>query len=272
MPRLPRHTLLAAWAIILLTLALPPLGANATRTAAARPVETCADTVVLYDAAQGGTPDTQGMLYQSLAISATQTFSESATILDTSRRRADYAGYVANAALTPVLDRTSGYTLTFRLQVLAEQHNNTNRAGFSLIALSSDTRGIELGFWSDQVWAQEDGDAEPPSGTLFTHAESGSLDTTAAPLTYTLAIQGDSYSLTADGTAVLSGTLRDYRAFVGPIDPYETPNFVFIGDDTGSAGARVKIMALLVSTAVPCSQYRMFLPFVTRAAADALRT
>jgi hypothetical protein len=251
--------------VAVLLLSLPALQANASRPILAQPAQPlCTSTVALYDGAQGGTPETQGMLYQSFAVSATQTFSESATLLDTSGRLADYAGFVANPALTPALDRTSGYTLTFHLELLAEQHNNADRAGFSLIALSSDTRGIELAFWSDQVWVQDDGDAEPPSGTLFTHAEGSPFDTTA-PITYTLAIHGDSYSLAAGGAPILNGALRDYSAFVGPIDPYETPNFIFVGDDTSSAGARARLAALLVSTTVACPQNPIFLPLVMRA-------
>ena len=219
---------------------------------------------MLYDAALGGTPDTQGMLFQTLAISATQSFSNGATLLDTNGRRDDFAGYVANPALTPTLDRTSGYTLTFQLQVLAEQHNNANRAGFSIIALSSDARGIELGFWANEVWAQEDGDAEPPSGTLFTHAEGAVFDTSSALITYTLAIKGDEYQVSANGAQILGGALRDYSALVGPIDPYETPNFVFLGDDTRSAAARSRLAALSITTAAACQQYPIFLPLVMR--------
>ncbi len=45
-----------------------------------------------------------------------------------------------------VMDRTTGYTLSFDLQVGSESHVSNDRAGFSVIALSSDLQGIELGF------------------------------------------------------------------------------------------------------------------------------
>jgi hypothetical protein len=202
------------------------------------------------------------MSYMTLAVSATQTFSGSVTILDTMPRRGDFAGYTANAARVPSLDRTSGYTLTLGVQLVSEAHNNADRAGFSLIVLSSDTRGIELGFWSDQVWAQEDGAAEPPAGTLFTHAESGTIDTTTDLISYTLAVHGGTYRLAAKGVPTLSGRLRDYSAFVGAIDPYETPNFIFIGDDSSSAGATTRIAVLSVEAVVPCPQTHIYLPLV----------
>jgi hypothetical protein len=196
---------------------------------------------------------------QTIVVSATQIFSDGVTILDTMPRRGDAAGYPADPALVPGLDRTSGYTLTFGVQVVSEEHSNDNRAGFSVIALSSDTRGIELGFWSDEVWAQEGG----ASGALFTHAESAPFSTTTGLISYTLAIRGDMYSLAANGAAILSGDLRDYSAFVGPIDPYETPNFIFLGDDTSSARANIRLAALSV-TVVQCPQRRLYLPMVDR--------
>ena len=51
----------------------------------------------------------------------------------------------------------------------------------------------------------------------------------------------------------LQGGVRDYTSFTGPIDPYETPNFLFIGDDTTSArGAyRLRRVRLEVGVAQP---------------------
>src|SRR5262249_6811999 len=125
-----------------------------------------------------------------------------------------------------------------------------DRAGFSVIALSSDTRGIELGFWEDQIWAQEAGAAEPPEGALFTHAESAPFDTASHLTDYTLTIRGDDYELSSAGVAILHGRLRDYTTFEGPVNPYRTPNFIFLGDDTGSARALIRLayVALTLST------------------------
>ena len=76
--------------------------------------------------------------------------------MTTTLQISDKAGYFAKNQLMPQLDRTAGYTVRFTAQVQEELHNNNNRAGFSVIVLSSDLKGIELGFWEDQVWAQAD--------------------------------------------------------------------------------------------------------------------
>jgi len=245
--------------VLSIALAIPVRAADRRASpiapAVAPAASACAQTTVLYDGAHGGTPDTQGMTYQTDSLAATQTFSNGATIFDTTAQQGIHAGYAIGSQIAaPTLDRTSGYTLTFTLRVLSEAHANANRAGWSVIALSSDKQGIELGFWADHVWAQNDGAAEPPAGTLFTHGEDKAFTTTSGLISYTLAVRAATYTLAADDTTILSGPLRDYTPFVGPIDPYEIPNFVFLGDDTGSARASVELAAVAV-TVRRCTQY-----------------
>jgi hypothetical protein len=246
----------ALLAVVLLSAAPAPSPRAAASGPHAPAAPACASTSTLYDGALGGTPGTQGLLYQSFAVSATQTFSNGVTILDTTPRQSDLAGYVGNPASVPALDRTSGYTLTFGVQVVSEAHTNNNRAGFSVIALSQDKLGIELGFWSDHIWAQEGG-TDP---NLFTHSADDVLFTTTTGLiSYTLAIHGGNYALAANGAPILNGNLRDYSAFAGFPDPYETPNFIFLGDDTSSAKAKIRLAAFAV-TVTKCTRY---LPLIT---------
>jgi hypothetical protein len=228
-----------------------------------------AATVTLYDGALGGTPDTQS--YFSYIIdpfpphAASQSFANGATTLTTTLEISDQAGYFSNSSPMPQLDRTDGYTVRFSAQVLEETHNNNNRAGFSVIVLSSDLRGIELGFWEDQVWAQ----ADMPR---FTRAETETLDTTAGLINYELAILGNSYTLTGGG-ASLSGPLRDYSE-EGP--PYTTTNFLFLGDDTTSASARIRLSKVDIVTAEPPTATAtntarsLFLPAIARPTAGAV--
>jgi hypothetical protein len=216
------------------------------------------NTITLYDAALGGTPDTQGQLAfrASPDAVATQVFAEGCTILDSIAGQIDAAGYFADPRALPALDRTAGYALHFSVQLVSEYHADSDkngdglgdRAGFSVIVLSSDTKGIELGFWEDQIWAQEQGAAEPPSGTLFTHAESAPFDATSRMLAYTLAVRDDRYELSSDGVSILRGRLRDYTAFEGLVNPYCTPNFIFLGDDTGSARAMIRLAYVALTT------------------------
>ena len=232
-----------------------------------------------------------------IAGAATQTATPGQTTLTTDN--AVYGGYTNytftqklgfpitfTSSLTnskfPVLDRNAGYILSFNAKVLSESHStsaNTNdrngdgkadRAGFSVIALSQDKRGIELGFWTDRIWAQEDGTSQAtpslePDGTtanntrtLFTQAEFASLNTTANTQ-YELAVKGDNYQLFANGSLVLSGRLRDYSAFVPasqiisgipvtPPNPYNIANLVFLGDSTPTAQASVQLNQLAITT------------------------
>ena len=68
----------------------------------------------------------------------------------------------------PGLDRAIGFELVFDLLVTSESHSNPNRAGFSVIALADDGLGIELGFWTGEVWAQNTG---------FSHGEGAAFNT-----------------------------------------------------------------------------------------------
>lgn len=127
------------------------------------------------------------------------------------------------------MDRSVGFTVSLDLKVLAESHSSSDRAGFSLIALSSDLLGVEIGFWDSEIWAQNTG---------FTHGEGSAFNTTTASVTYDLTIQGAAYTLKADGSQILTGSLRDYSATGFP---YDVPNLIFIGDDTFSAQADVEL-------------------------------
>ena len=124
----------------------------------------------------------------------------------------------------PVLRRTSGFELLFRSALQMENHSSANRAGYSVILLADDNRGIELGFWQSEIWAQN---------TDFTHAEGVSIDTTVTR-DYRLEVIGDQYRLFEGTNSLLSGNLRTYT---NPGIPYGLPNYVFLGDNTTSASA-----------------------------------
>jgi len=118
----------------------------------------------------------------------------------------------------PTLDRTNGYSVSFRVAVTAENSGSNDRAGFSIIALSSDAQnGIELGFTNRNlppnggIFAQNGG----ASPTLFTRGENA-LVNISNPTDYKLVVQGTTYSLFAGGVAIPGLTnqpLRNYTAF-----------------------------------------------------------
>jgi hypothetical protein len=210
-----------------------------------------ANTIVLYDGSiTNSLPSNQAFDFIQFPSGATQTWVGGATTLNTASTSDNgiSAGYFTDATgsygsgVLPVLDRTTGFSVQFTAQVITETHANNNRAGFSIIVLGSDKLGIELGFWTNEIWAQNG----PPS--LFTHGEGVAYNTTAALTTYTLEMSGNAYTLKAAGNTILTGAVRDYTSFSGFPDVYEIPNFIFLGDDTGSARASVRISAVSVTT------------------------
>lgn len=187
---------------------------------------------VLFDGSLAVAPAGQGWDYAALPGTAELTTSNGTTRLDTLALHNEQAGL---ARLAPAaLDRETGFAIDFVVRVEAEEHVSPDRAGFSVIVLDQQARGIELGFWQDRVFAQAD---EP----LFTHAEEAALDWKPGALSFSLGFGQAGYTLHVEGQPLLSGALRDYSAFIGLFDVYETPNFLFFGDDTTSAAARVEL-------------------------------
>lgn len=208
-------------------------------------------TLVLYDAASGTIPSPPLMGFTDFPPGvALPTYSDGMTVVDTTTAGTDtYAGWVSNGATTPEfpsLDRMVGFQVNITLQVENESHLNNHRAGFSLIILGSDARGVELAFWQNEIWAQS-GDN---TGGLFNHGEGVAFATTNL-INYQVTIIGDIYTLTANGQPLFTGPVRDYSAFDGFPDPYHTPNFIFLGDDTTSAQARVRLSYVSVTGTAP---------------------
>jgi hypothetical protein len=164
--------------------------------------------------------------------------------LDTTASSAIQDGY---GRLEPLLDSTPGFRLDFTAKLESETHSDTNRAGFSVIVTDQNKHGVEIGFWSDQVWAQKLG---------FTHDTFKTFNTTALT-DYSLTIIGNTYKLSAGGTTLLSGDTVFYDADglpFAPDVPYRTPNILFFGDDTTSAAARFDLKSVsIVSVPEPAT-------------------
>ncbi len=205
---------------------------------------------ILYDGSTNETPNQQGWLFATdplFGASATQSGANGRTTLDTTADNEERAGYFLGGGFgdpgkLPELNRLLGFTLGFNVRIAAEFHETVDRAGFSVILITNDLLGIELGFWGDEVWAQDD---DP----LFEHGEGIGVDTTAAIARYEVKIEGTTYTVCIDGDPLLVGQLRDYSAFNGFPDVYEIPNFLFFGDNTSRASARVEIEQISLSVA-----------------------
>ena len=190
---------------------------------------------ILFDGAIG-LPSGQGWTY--FATGGTQAPTNNAVLLDTSANNSFQAGYSRSPGR---LNRANGFTLLFTSQLIAEAHANNNRAGFSVIVLADDKRGLELAFWTNNIFAQSD-------SPLFTHAEETNILTTAF-VDYALTFHATNYVLSANGADILSGPVRDYSAFSGFPNPYSSTNFLFFGDDTTSAGGAVILKKVVLITA-----------------------
>ncbi len=208
-----------------------------------------AAVVTLYDG-MGVPGDQAWLLYGFDNIGANQSDAMPGTQLQTTTAvRAGYSNYrpimntLKNAAF-PNLVRSNGFELSFSAQLNSESHVSNDRAGFSLILLGADNKGVELGFWNNEIWVQTD---VPP----FTHGTGVSIDTTQ-PRDYRLRIEGDDYLLLEGNSTLLSGMVQDYSGALAV--PYALPNYLFLGDNTTSAGADVVLGPITLQsnlTAVP---------------------
>ena len=204
--------------------------------------------IPLYNGATAGLPQNQGWVtYYSIPGTATETLAAGnvgPVTINTNALAQEHAGLsnynisgnLVNPAF-PALSRSTGFDLTFSAKLDLESHTSTDRAGFSVILLSSDLQGIELGFWPNEVWGQS---ANASNGALdFTHAEGNTAFNTSSGFhDYDLHIQNSAYTLFADGSQILTGPTRDYSGYpinTGLPDPYAIPNYLFFGDDTSSA-------------------------------------
>lgn len=220
----------------------------------------------LYNGSGGTLPAAQGWSYFTnplFGAASTQTMSGSGVLLDTFANAAEQAGYFSRNPifqniqhpLMPLLDRGFGFFADMRAQILHEQHavrddngdGKDDRAGFSVILLSQDHWGIEIGFWENQLWAYE-GDAQGPLNR-FTHAESAQFDTTQLT-DYRFQVLGNQYLVYGNNQLILQGAVRNYQFFSGSPDVYELPSFMFWGDDTSSARSQVRVERVAVSNGI----------------------
>jgi len=209
-------------------------------------------TLVLYDSASGTIPGAPLMNFIDLPGGAAMpSYVDGMTVMDTTASgKSTYAGWISTGSSIPgfpLMDPTAGFQVNLIVQLENESHASNDRAGFSVIMLGEDARGIELAFWQNEIWGQSD----DTTGGLFTHGEGVDFATTTGLVHYQLTILNDTYTLTADTEPILTGPVRDYSQFDGFPDPYETSNFLFLGDDTTSAEARIRLSLVSITGTEP---------------------
>jgi hypothetical protein len=150
------------------------------------------------------------------------------------------------SASFPALNPDLGFSVTFDLTILDEESVDANRAGFSLVLVTSDVnREIEIGFRENGLFAQNQGFQ---AGTFVP------LDLTQQQA-FSLEVAGSSYSLSAGGADVLSGSLLNYDfdpttsspPFPAEANPYNIPSFLFFGDNTDQAHAEFTLGKITVA-------------------------
>lgn len=203
---------------------------------------------VLYDGSLESTMAVQGWVGAALRIDnpfASPSMNELQSLVDSGYRlktnryptedplhAGDFNIYAGHTWSGLTLDAAQGFTLSFTLEIKEEAHTSTNRAGYSVLVVSSDpTLSLEVAFWETRVWVY---DYVIGGGEDFVQGMGVDLDTTVAR-NYTLEVLGTGYSLSADGEALFSGDLEDYTPRETTPDPYETPNTVFFSDNTSRA-------------------------------------
>jgi len=230
-------------------------------------------TTFLYQGSGSQTPQSQGWLdFADNAIlgdgSPAVTSTGGSTTLDTtgannipstsSNIEAGYSNYTPLGSLVnpsfPTLNPATGFSVSFDVDINSETHGaDDNRAGFDVIVLGSDKKGVELGFWTNDIWAQQ-----YTSGAFSRDGSEDSniqRDSTAlnneSLIHYTLTITGTGYTLstgTSSPVTILTGSTHDYTG--SDMLPYTLSNYVFIGDDTTDAQASETFTDLAV-TVVP---------------------
>ena len=198
---------------------------------------------VLYNPAGGSLPAAQGWTVLAQGSAAAQALDAGAFRLDSTGPGVAIFGH---GRISPqALDTQTGFDLSFQLQMLAESHTSPHRAGYSLLLVGAQaSRALELGFWTDHVWAQR---YDASQADRFVHDTDAALDTTAALTAYTLSVRQQQFTLRAGSNLLLTGALRDYT----PAGfPYSTPNFLFLGDNS-SRGQAISRLGLVSLSPVP---------------------
>lgn len=216
-----------------------------------------------------GLPESQNYLAPAALDSAGQSVSMQTSIvtngvaIDSNANNAEYSGYTNHlpnplnpSELVPInsgfpnLDRDTGYSIFFTVALDTNNDffdNSSDRAAFSITVIGTNNEGIELGFDSDRIFAQS---------SNFIREETTDNFITSNFNSYELKVDNNGYELFANSatTPILNGALRTYNftplASNPPLlfNPYETENFLFLGDNTGQAHGTFTLGAISVSS------------------------
>jgi hypothetical protein len=228
-------------------------------------------TTTLYSASTDSSPTSRGLLtYQynvldPAPVVASTTGASGETTFNTTANDDEEGGWsnysynplvpsssIVNSSF-PSLNPTTGFSVSWTLAIGSESSMSSDtRSGFDVIVLGSDEKGVELAYEDNDVWAQEYvsgmGFEENPAQDSDTQ-NNDTFSTGPSLINYNLSILGGNYTLTANGTTILTGATQNYTAY--GLLPYTLPNFVFMGDDTTEADSSASFSSLAVSVPEP---------------------
>lgn len=223
-------------------------------------------SVNLYDGS--GFPEEQGYLVPAALSSSGIPVPPQRTVvtdgieIDSNANNAEYSGYTNHIpnplnpselvlinSNFPDLNQNSGYSIFFTAALdIANDFSDlsSDRSAFSITAMGKNNEGIELGFDNDRIFAQ-DSNFRSNETVLFTTSDSNN---------YELKVDNSGYQLFANNQAppILEGALRTYNFTPSasnpplPFNPYETENFLFLGDNTGQAYGNFTLGTIAVSS------------------------
>jgi hypothetical protein len=165
---------------------------------------TPARALVLYDGTTDANPAANGNLgyfgANGLTPGTYYAGGPPSTTLDTTADGSIRAGWspykigggLVNSGWSP-LNRTTGFVIDFTARVNSETATSEDRGGFSVIALGSDQKGIELAFSAKvgggyEVFAQRDDAGGTLPAQLFTKGEAADLPAATSLTAYSLKI------------------------------------------------------------------------------------
>ena len=157
--------------------------------------------------------------------------------VDTDANSAEYSGYsnynpqTGFVGSSYTLNQALGYSIFFEFSLDSTTSNSPNRAAFSVTVTGQNNQGIELAFENNLIFGQN---------SNFTPGVDQVQFDTGSNANYELRVINSGYELFANNNLILSGLLRSYDFDpstsdppLGTFNPYQTPNFIFFGDNTG---------------------------------------
>lgn len=133
-----------------------------------------------------------------------------------------------------------GYTFSFRLRIAQETNINENRGSFFVKLYSDDEWGTMIYFQPDEIFTSQADFGSYPRAEATTYTTTSFVD-------YDVVINGNTYSLYANDSQILTGSLKNYVADLVSKGYSTGYPRVQVGDSTSGASGIVDIAYMELS-------------------------